>query len=138
MPHSWHLAGQSAIGLERTRVNPSRVAVTRGHHLMLNHWPFKRYSNYNRNNYQDNELPISWDFFRFGLFFHSCSQFLIMSKHHHLYPKVTSDSVIGLVVTDCSSKRRKTRPLLREVLRLNLKVNSSKYDCRCSGSTAPW
>jgi len=46
-------------------------------------------------------------------------------RHYpHWYPCVTTASVMGLVTTACSSRRRKTRPRLREMRRLNWKVNS--------------
>ena len=55
-----------------------------------------------------------------------------------LYPNVTSSSVTGVVLTDRSRSLLNTSPRLLEVRLLNLKVNSSRYDWRCSGTTHPW
>ena len=53
------------------------------------------------------------------------------------YPWRMSASVTGCVATACSNSRRNNCPRLREERRLNRKVNSSKYDWRCSIAKAP-
>ena len=57
--------------------------------------------------------------------------------YFQLYPLVTSFLVTGDVFTACSKSLLKTSPLFLDNLRLNRKVYSSKYDCKCSCENDP-